>query len=260
MFRLLLIVAVVIVGGFLVMRSQNLLTGKPLQGMVQVPESRVAVLASCARPAMYFVPAADMTGREAGWRTVRPKSRSTDQGSARLSLALYDNGTGMLVTALAEAEDKWKWEAPHHTPFPAIYTHIEPFPYETGGDNLPEQLHESVYVLDSPHNPFAAIAVNKDTAHLVYRAKSVLFFGQMQVLFEYHEPLDAESVRHLRADSPIFEPFLLRARQACSMRFPNREQAATLKDGIERLEPAAEVLSRTALSRWLGELQHLNQH
>lgn len=259
MFRLLLIVAVVVVGGFFVLRSQIFLTGKPLQGMVRVPESRVAVLVSCARPAVYFLPAQDMTGREAGWRTVRPKTRSTAEGSARLSLALYDNSTGMLVTALAQADDNWQWEAPHHTPFPAIYTHVEPFPYETGGENLPEQLHESLYVLDAAHNPFAALAVNRDAAHLVYRAKSVLFFGQMQVFFEYHEPLDAESARHLRADSPLVEPFMLRARQACSMRFPQREQAASMKDGLERLEPVAEVLSRTALARWLGELHNPKQ-
>lgn len=258
MFRLLLIVAVIVAGGLFAMRF---MTGKPLQGMVHVPEAKTAVLASRARPAVYFVPAPDMTGREAGWGTVRPKSRTSIEGDARLSLAIYDNGAGMLVTALAEAQqDKWKWEAAHHTPFPAIYTHIEPFSYGSGGSDLPEQLHESVYVLDAAHNPFAALAVDPQTAHLVYRAKSVMFFNQMQVLYEYHEPLKADAVRDMRTDSPLFDPFLQRARQACDLRFPNREQAKAMAEDMQRLETAAEVLSRTKLARWLGELNQMDNH
>lgn len=256
MFRLLLIVAVIVAGGLFAMRF---MTGKPLQGMVHVPEAKTAVLASRARPAVYFVPAADMTGREAGWRTVRPKARTSVEGSARLSLAIYDNGTGMLVTALAEAtEDKWKWEAAHHTPFPAFYTHIEPFPYESGGSDLPEQLHESVYVLDAEHNPFAAVAADPKTPHLVYRAKSVMFFRQMQVLYEYHEPLGADAARDMRTDSPLFDAFLQRARRACSLRFPTREQVQGMTEDMQRLEPAAEALGRTKLARWLGELNQMD--
>lgn len=253
MFRLLLIVLVVVVGGYFLVRS---MTGKPLQGMVHVPEAREAVLASRARPAMYFLPDAGMTGRVAGWRTVRPKSRTTVEGSARLSLALYENGTGLLVTALAEAQDKWKWEMPQHTPFPAIYTHMQPFPNETNGADLPEQLHESVYVLDAKHNPFAVLSEREGATHLVYRAKSVMFFRQMQVLYEYHEVLDDATARDLRTDSPLFEPFLKRGRQACSLRFISRETASSMADYLERLDTAPDGLSRITLARWLGELHH----
>ena len=256
MFRLLLIVAIVIVGGLVLLRT---MTGKPLQGMVQVPESREAVLASCARPAVYFLPAADMRGRVAGWRTVRPKARRDISGaSARLTFALYDNGTGLLVTALAEAEDKWLWEAPHHTAFPAIYTHQQPFPYETNGADLPEQLHESVYVLDATYNPFASVDANKGAPHLVYRAKAALFFRKMLVLYEYHETLDSDAARDMRTDHPLFDPFLKRAREACSLRFMNREQSAALAGSVERPEAAPEAFARTELARWLGEM-HTNE-
>ena len=257
MLKLLLIIAVIAAGWLFAM---GFMTGKPLQGMVHVPEAKTLVLVSRARPAVYFVPAPDMTGRETGWRTVSLKSRTSVEGDARLSMAIYDNGTGMLVTALAEARDKWEWEAAHHTPFPAIYTHIEPFPYESGGSDLPEQLHESVYVLDAGHNPFATVATDQRASHLVYRAKSVMFFNQMQVLYEYHEPIKAGMARDMRTDSPLFDPFLQRARQACSLRFPSREQAKALADGIQHLEPAADVFTRTKLARWLGELNQIDHH
>lgn len=112
------------------------------------------------RPAFTFVPAADMRLQGLGNRTLRPKTRHSVDGDARIWFAVYGNGTGTLVTAVADTEGTWEWEAAHHPAFPAIRAQQYAYKGET--------LYESLMQLDGDSDPFCT----DHAACLAYQGKA----------------------------------------------------------------------------------------
>ena len=113
---LLIVVAIIAVAVFVFFMGGQ----PPLRGAGQLVTADQMVIVSRARPAFTFVPAADMRLQGLGNRTLRPKTRHSVDGDARIWFAVYGNGTGTLVTAVADTEGTWEWEAAHHPAFPAI--------------------------------------------------------------------------------------------------------------------------------------------
>lgn len=218
-------------------------SSQPLQGMTTEPETGLSVVVSRARPAVMFAPAEDMLFISAGWRTLRPATRTSQEGDARIWFALYGKGEGTLVTALAEASDPWLWEAAHHAAFPPL----RELQYEQNG----EMLYESLLRLTADQDPFCA----EGGACLVYRAKYLLNFQKMQVIVEYHEPLKASQARDIAFQEAALNAFQERGRAACAVRFPDKAAMKRATQDFQPLSQADERFSRTALSRWVGELQ-----
>lgn len=239
--KALLILAVLILAGLAGCR----LLGQqpPLRGMLQ-DDAGQRVLISRARPAVIFAPADGMRLCASGWRSLAPESRTTEPGNARLWFATYENGTGLLITALAEAETPWRWEPAQHCPYPALRT----LHYEQDG----EMLYESLFCLTAEQDAFHA---HDGQSCLVYRAAFLLDFRQMQVIAEYHEPLDPVLARDVAYDAARLNAFQDRARRACRILFPEKTAQAELKERIQKMDPADDAFSRTRLSRWVGEMQ-----
>lgn len=238
--KIFLILAIMVLAG---LAGCRLLGQQPaLRGMVK-NDTGQTVLVSRARPAVMFAPAEDMRLLSAGWRSLSPESRLTDPGNARLWFATYENGTGLLVTALAEAEDPWEWEAAHHSPYPALRS----LQYEQDG----QMLYESLFCLAPDQDAFHA---HDDQPCLVYRAKFLLDFQRMQVIAEYHEPLAPALARDVAHDDARLDAIRDRGRQACRILFPDRAMQESLKEHIQKLDTADKAFSRTRLSRWTGEM------
>lgn len=217
-------------------------SSQPLQGMTE-SENGLPVLLSRARPAVLFAPADDARFLSAGLRSLRPETRTSQGGDARIWFALYGSGQGTLVTALAEAPDPWIWDAAHHSPFPPL----RQLQYEQQG----ETLYESLLCLTAEQDPFCA----EGGACLVYRATFLLNFRKMQVIVEYHEPLEASRVRDIAHQEAVLNAFQERGRAACAVRFPDKAEAARAARDFQPLSQADPRFSRTVLSRWTGELQ-----
>lgn len=226
----------------------------PMQGMVRL-EGAEPVLISRARPQVFFRPATDMVLLDAGWKSVRPDDRRLDTESVRLSFAVYANTKGLLVTALAESPGDWEWIPAHHVPYPALRTVDEPYDKE--------HIYESIFVLKPSQDPFytafaeAFPSKAKDTTPiLVYRGKFLLFGRSMQVIFEYHESIDAEMAKTMDLRSDYMRDFAARGRAACTVAFPIKAAMEGLKSRMSRLRPAKEGYERATLSTWLGEIKH----
>lgn len=214
----------------------------PLRGAGRLPTSDQEVIVSRARPPLTFVPAADMRLQSLGNRTLRPRTRTSLDGNARIWFAVYSNGTGTLITAVADTEDQWKWEAAHHPAFPAIRQQHYAYQNET--------LYESLMLLDSDTDPFCAA----HAACLVYRGKLLLNFHQTLVIMEYHESLSDDLVRDVAFDTVRLNTFQQRARKACEILLTDKAWLESHVDGFTRLNGADERYSRTRLSRWVGEM------
>ena len=220
-------------------------SSQPLQGMTTSPETGLPVLLSRARPAVLFAPAEHMRFLGAGWRGLRPETRTSEAGSARLWFALYEGRQGTLVTALAEAGEPWVWEAAHHPPFPPL----RKLQYDQHGKTL----YETLLCLSADQDPFRS--ERGAAACLVYRATFLLFFRKMRVVIEYHEPLDASRVRDIAFQEDVLNAFQERGRAACGVRFPDKAEMEGAARAFQALSPADERFSRQRLSRWIGELQ-----
>lgn len=241
---LLLVMALILVSG----AAFGLLGGcssQPLQGMTTDAATGLPVLLSRARPAMSFAPADDMRFRSAGWRSLQPKTRTSQKGDARIWFVIYDKGQGTLITALAEAADPWEWEAAHH----AAFSPLRELQYEQHG----EMLHESLFCLTSDQDPFCAHEGAE--ACLVYRAKFLLNFRKMQVIVEYHEPLEAARIRDIAFQEPVLNAFQERGRAACAIYFLDKAASGEAAKDFQPLSQADARYSRSMLSRWTGELQ-----
>lgn len=220
-------------------------SSQPLQGMTTDAETGLPVVVSRARPAVVFAPAEDMRFIDAGWRTLRPATRTSQEGDARLWFALYGRGEGRLITALAEASEPWLWEAAVHAPFPSL----RELQYEQNG----EMLYENLLCLTAEQDPFCA--ESGASACLVYRARFLLNFRKMQVIVEYHEPLEAARVRDIAFQEAALNAFQERARTACAVRFPDKAAMKRVTREFQPLSQADARFSRTGLSRWVGEMQ-----
>lgn len=237
---LLLVMALFVAALFLLAGCSS----QPLQGMTTEPETGLSVVVSRARPAVMFAPAEDMRFISAGWRSLRPETRTSQEGDARIWFALYGRGEGTLVTALAEASDPWLWEAAHHAAFPPL----RELQYERNG----EMLYESLLRLTAEQDPFCS---EGGAACLVYRAKYLLNFRKMLVIVEYHEPLEASRVRDIAFQEAALNAFQERGRAACAVHFPDKADMKRAAQDFQPLSQADGRFSRTALSRWVGELQ-----
>lgn len=210
-------------------------------------------LLSRARPSVLFAPAADMTAESAGWRSLTPKTQDSLLGAARVWFVVYekatDAGPARLVTALAEAEDPWRWEDARHAPFPAL----RQLQYEYRG----EQLHESLYVMEPEDNPFYGPGMTDPC--LVYRAKFLLAFRKMQVIAEYYEPVDSAVARDAAHDEARLNALRDRGRRTCLVVFPDKAEQERLKKDFRKLDAADRDISRNRLSRWVGDMER-NAH
>ena len=244
MLKILLLILAVFVGGVYLVKNMG--QQPPLRGLVRVSGTPEAVLLSRARPAVSFVPAGDMRFHVAGWRTLNPGTRLSHPGDARIWFAAYRNAAGLLVTALAEAEGDWEWEAPHHTPFPPLQE--EHYPYKGG------TLYESIAIIAAEDDPFVSAYAGKPAYSLVFRGKMLLHFRKMQVIMEYREAL-ADHLPGQVPDGELLKSFRRRAVNACEIVFPDQEKLKRLSGEIERMEAADPVFGRAGLSRWVGEIR-----
>lgn len=239
----LLALFLVIAGGYAL---KHLAIQPPLRGMAFDPALGQQLLVSRTRPSLIMMPDAVFTMRASGWRSLAPKTRRSIAGDARLWFILYQQGQGKLVFALAEAENQWKWEAAHHSPFPVLR--------ELQYDYMGQTLYESLYQLSSKEDPFAG-EMSENVHMLIYRAKFLLFFRQMQVIIEYREPLPYEHVRDVRSDGALLSDFQERARQQWQVHFPDKEELAALTPHLTKMDTAPSEFARSKLSRWVGEMQ-----
>lgn len=235
---LLIIVAVIAVAVFVFLMPGQ----PPLRGAGQLPGSDQPVIISRARPPLSFMPAPGMQLQGLGNRTLRPGTRTTLDGNARIWFAVYENGTGTLITAVADTEDQWKWEAAHHPAFPAIRQQQYAYQGET--------LYESLMLLNNDTDPFCST----HAACLVYRGKLLLNFHQTLVIMEYHEPLPDLLVRDVAFDTSRLNAFQQRARKACEILLTDKGWLESQMENFSRLKGADDRYSRTRLSRWVGEM------
>ena len=241
--KIVLLIAALLFGGFYL--AKYALNSPPLRGMGQ---AEMPVLVSRARPVATFAPAKGMRLLTAGWCSLSPQTRLSVPGNGRLWFAVYENGTGLLITALAETEDPWRWEAAHHPPFPVLRGVEAPYKGET--------LYETLYVLDTDADPFQPLQIGtKDAPCLVHREKLLLNFQHMQVLFEYRETVAQEKVRDVADDLPYLNAFEERGRAACSITLPGKNSEDALPSRIDKMSAADKIVSRIKLSRWTGEMQ-----
>ena len=248
--KIVLCIAALLLCGFYL--SKYAFDRPPLRGMGQEGTADMPVLVSRARPVVTFAPAKDISLTDAGWCSLSPETRLSVPGNGRLWFSAYKNGVGLLITALAETETPWHWEAAHHPPFPVLREGAAPYKGET--------LHETLYTLAADADPFHPLqAAAKDAPYLVYRAKLLLDFQQMQVIIEYHEPITQEQARDIAYDLPYLNAFQERGRAACSIVLPGKSSENVLPSRIEKMPVADKAISRIKLSRWIGEMQRLGR-
>ncbi|MCR5815156.1 MAG: DUF4851 domain-containing protein [Desulfovibrio sp.] len=221
----------------------------PLQGIVRNAQG-LEVLVSRARPSLLFEPSASMQLVASGFKTVRPKDRRLDAEGVRVSFAVYRDQLGELVTALAETPGEWQWVAGSHLPYPVLRRVEEPY----GEGERIETLYESLFLLDAAKDPFPDPRAKEKV--LVYRAKFLLFFRKMQVLFEYHEPIAADKARTLDLEPAVLRDFAARGRAACRVRFFAKEEAKERFSKLRPLSAADSAFQRTLIAYWLGEIKH----
>lgn len=248
--KIVLCIAALMLCGFYL--SQYAFDRPPLRGMGQEGTADMPVLVSRARPVVTFVPAKDISLTDAGWCSLSPETRLSVPGNGRLWFTAYKNDVGLLITALAEAESPWLWEAAHHHPFPVLRVGTIPYAGET--------LHETLYTLSADADPFQPLHdAAKNAPCLVYRAKLLLDFQQMQVIIEYHEPITQEQALDLAYDLPYLNAFQGRGRAACSIVLPGKSRENVLPSRIEKMPVADKAISRIKLSRWTGEMQRMGK-
>ena len=244
--KIVLYIAALLLCGFYLLKY--VVDRPPLRGMGQGGTANMPVLVSRARPVVTFAPAKDMRLIAAGWCSLSPETRLSVPGNGRLWFTAYKNDIGLLITALAETEVPWLWEAAHHPPFPVLRGGATPYKGET--------LHETLYTLTANADPFHPLqAAAKDAPCLVYRAKLLLDFQHMQVIIEYHEPTTQEQARDIAYDLPYLNAFQERGRAACSIVLPGKSNGDVLPRRIDKIPVADKAISRTKLSRWTGEMQ-----
>ena len=221
----------------------------PLQGM-KVAGDGASCLVSCARPAVICSPVKDMRLLYAGWRDLRPQSRSAVSGGpAKLWFSVYANARGMLLLALAESGDEWEWEAGWHCP----YKTLRQIDYQYAGQTL----YESLYVLRKADDPFpcSELSPADNDVFLVCRSKFLLFFRKMQVICEYRETVSAETARTADLNPDLLRSFEQRARSAFAVAFPDKAQFEDLRTGIVRMD-ADKKAERIKLNHWVGMIEH----
>ncbi len=224
----------------------------PLRGLTHLPGSPQPLLLARARPAITFTLDPSLAPLAAGWRDIRPATRESLDGDARIWLALYSHAKGLLVTAIADSRDRWEWDAGHHAPFPTLREQKLP-----GHDIY--SVFETLYVLEHRQDPFCGRApTGKATrelgACLVYRAKMILEFNKCQVIVEYHEDLPDELALDIAHANDYLNNFTHRARAAGQFRILTKADGSTLAADIEKVGSLDKSISRRTLARWVGEM------
>lgn len=123
-----------------------------------------------------------------------------------------------------------------------------------------ETLHETLYTFSADADPFYPLqAASLNAPCLVYRAKLLLDFLQIQVIIEYHEPITQEQARDIAYDLPYLNAFQERGRAACSIVLPGKSSENVLPSRVDKMPVADKAISRIKLSRWTGEMQRLGK-
>lgn len=220
----------------------------PLRGMACMPGSPTKQLLARAKPAATFTLSPELSLLEAGWCDVSPESMENITGEAKMWLALYRHPKGMVVTAVADAKDRWQWEAGQHAAYKPIRSLKRP--------QEKFAVWETVTVLDRKHDPFCGSRSSREKdACLVYRAKMILNFDQCEVIAEYHEDLPENLALNIAYEDAFLNDFSKRAREACQIRCLKSEEAESLAQDIEKMSVLTKSVSRRSLAVWTGKMQ-----
>ena len=203
------------------------------------------ILISNGRPALAIVPAAGMRLTDSGRCSFVPSTREVRDGGARLWYARYTQGAAILVAALAETDEPWRW--PHGNGTAFRYMRLLDYPLKG------QTVHESTYILDAATDPFA---LKPDEKTLVRRCVLLQHFRRVQVIVEYRE---AATPGNLPIEDDVARLASFEERARASFAFLFREAGDALPTNIQALNNAQSSLSRRLLARWAGEVYREGQ-
>ncbi len=246
------VIVVLLVAGLGALLWSALGSQPPLRGLTRLPGSAQQVLLSRARPCVTFALDPSLTLLTAGWCDVHPATRESIEGDAKMWLALYRHGRGLLATAVADGKDRWEWESGGHAAYKPLRSQQLP------GSGI-YSIFETVTQLDHRRDPFCGGApdgkATKETKFcLVYRAKMILEFEKTQVIVEYHEDLPSNLAQDIAFEDEYLNAFTRRARAAGQIRVIEKDEAQALAEHIEKPGTLDRGISRRALAVWTGEM------
>lgn len=210
---------------------------------------------SNGRPALAVTPALSMKLTDAAWCDVAPKTRASDQASAKIWYSLYDNNESgpkeaRLLVLLAEGMSDWEW----------------PFEPGTQRDIIQRDeihhnsmtVHTETIVMPAAKDPWA------DMWHTQWKNGSLtrrfrIFFMQrcVKLLVEYREAIDPNRPLPPHRDMQLLTDFEKRSVEAFSLAL--RDAGDNIPEVTDRLGTAPKALSRRALADWLGEMYKRGQ-
>ncbi len=249
MTKILLILLFVAAAGIALVRFAS---QPPLRGMSRIPGHSQTFLLARARPSVAFALGPEMRLGACGWCTVRPPSRESLEGSAKIWLALYSHPKGLLATAVADGEEDWEWDPGNQDAFPAIRHMSQPEGRFT--------LFETISVLDRAHDPFCAAANPLGSEHpekgacLVYRARLLQEVDRCQIILEYHEDLPDDLMGEAAFHEDILNAFQTRARLAGRIIRLDKTQATAMTEDMEKMDTLDKRVSRRLLAAWTGKM------
>ncbi len=249
---LFLIIIVAVIGGLL----SSMLGQAPLRGLSHYPASPESILLSRARPPLTFAIEPGLSLQTAGWCDVHPQTMDNLDGDAKMWLALYRHPRGLVVTAVADCQGRWEWDAGHHAAYKPLRSMERPQDVFS--------IWETVTVLDRKHDPFCGTinnmemdntAAGQDTGScLVYRAKMILEFNKCAVFAEYHEDLPENLAADIAYEDRYLTDFTQRARKACQIRRLSKDEAEALAQDITKMDVLDKGISRRNLAVWTGRM------
>ncbi len=249
---LFLIIIIAVIGVLL----SSMLGQAPLRGLSHYPGSPESILLSRAKPPVTFALEPGLSLQKAGWCDVHPETMENIDGDAKMWLALYRHPRGLVVTAVADTQGRWEWDAGHHAAYKPLRSLERPQDVFS--------IWETVTVLDRKHDPFCGttnnrqgdnMATGQDTGScLVYRAKMILEFSKCAVFAEYHEDLPENLATDIAFEDRYLTEFAQRGRKACQIKRLSKEEAASLAQDITKMEVLDKGISRRSLARWTGRM------
>ncbi len=250
---LFLIIIVAVIGVLL----SGMLGQKPLRGLSHYPGSPESILLSRAKPPVTFALEPGLSLQKAGWCDVHPETMENIEGDAKMWLALYRHPKGLVVTAVADTQGRWEWDAGHHAAYKPVRS-LERRPQDAK-DIF--SVWETITVLDRKHDPFCGSGTTKDTASgqdtgscLVYRAKMILEFSKCAVYAEYHEDLPESLAADIAYEDRYLTDFAQRGRKACQIKRLSKEEASSLAEDIVKMDVLDKGISRRSLAVWTGRM------
>ena len=249
---LFLIIIVAVIGVLL----SSMLGQAPLRGLAHYPGSPESILLSRAKPPVTFALEPGLSLQKAGWCDVHPETMENIDGDAKMWLALYRHPRGLVVTAVADTQGRWEWDAGHHAAYKPLRS-LERRPQDAR-DVF--SVWETVTVLDRKHDPFCGgtdegTGARQDTGScLVYRAKMILEFSKCAVFAEYHEDLPENLAADIAYEDRYLTDFTQRARKACQIKRLSKEETEALAQDIAKMDVLDKGISRRSLAKWTGRM------